>query len=294
MTDQIIAPEPGIYPDVAMSTYLAWPCASSSRLGKILRSPAHLQAYLAEDVDTDAFKFGRAAHMRVFEPDLFVGQFTHEPNVNGPEYAEYKSPRATKLYKTAVAELEAGGQTVLTGYQWADIFHLHESVMAHPKAAKVITSTGQAELSVVWIDEVTGVKCKARFDWHTPTHAGGAIVDLKTTDDASPGAFERAIFRFGYHRQGGLYLRAAKAVDLPTAHFTIIAAEKKRPHGVVLYRLDDDAISLGNTQLDFALARYAECERTGLYPGYTEDVVDIGVPRWADAAVERDLEEQVA
>ena len=288
------APDPGIYPDVKMEAYLAWDCASNSRLGKILRSPAHLQAYLAEDVDTEAFKFGRAAHMRVFEPALFGEQFAPEPDINAPMFAEYAKPRATKLYKESVAALTAGGLSVLTVFQWADVHALRDAVMAHPKATKVITSTGRAELSVVWIDEATGVKCKARFDWHTPTHAGGAIVDLKTTDDASPGAFERAIFRFGYHRQGGLYLRGAKASDLPTKHFTIVAAEKEKPHGVILYRLDDDAISLGNTQLDFALARYAECERTGEWPCYTEDVVDIGVPRWADAQVERDLEEQVA
>lgn len=288
------APDPGIYEGVAMADYLAWPCASSSRLGKILRSPAHLQAYLAEDVDTDAFRVGRASHTLVFEPDLFGEQFAPEPDVTGPLFAEYAKPRASSLYRQSIATLTDAGLVVLKGDQWDNVVALKDAVMAHPKAAKVISSTGRAELSVVWIDEATGVKCKARFDWHTPTHAGGAIVDLKTTDDASPGSFERAIFRFGYHRQGALYLRAAKAADLPTAHFTIVAAEKKRPHGVILYRLDDDAISLGNTQLDFALARYAECERTGEWPCYSEDVVDIGVPRWADAQVERDLEEQVA
>ena len=292
------APDPGIYPDVAMAEYLAWPCASSSRLGKILRSPAHLQAYLAEDVDTDAFKFGRAGHTLVFEPGLFGEQFAMEPDVNAPEFAEYAKPRATRRYKEAVAELTAGGRSVLNWFQWYDVHGLRDAVMAHPKAAKVITSTGVAELSVVFIDPITGVKCKIRLDWHTPSRAGGAIVDLKSTDDASPGAFERAIFRFGYHRKGALYLRGAEAAGLPVGspekQFVLLAAEKKRPHGVVLYRLDDDAISLGNTQIDFALARYAECERTGNWPCYTEDVVDIGVPKWADAQVERDLEEQVA
>lgn len=288
------APDVGIYPDVAMADYLAWGCASNSRLGKILRSPAHLKASLAEDADTEALKFGRAGHTLIFEPELFDDQFTLEPDITGPEFAEYAKPRATKLYKEAIAALEAEGRAILTADHRSDLNALKGAVMAHPKASKVITSTGRAELSVVFIDPTTGVKVKVRFDWHTPTHAGGAIVDLKTTDNASPGAFERAIFRFGYHRKGALYLRAAKAAEIPTAHFILLAAEKKPPHGVILYRLDDDAISLGNTEIDFALARYAECERTDEWPCYTEDVVDIGVPRWADAQVERDLEEQVA
>ena len=287
-------PEPGVYPDVPMADYQKWDAASNSRLRPTLRSGAHLLAYLeADDVDTAAFAYGRASHMALFEPDLFAGAFVPEPDVNSPELKDYANPRAAKAYKEALALLEASGKTVLKAGELDDVFRARDAVLKHPKAAKIINATGRAELSVVWVDEATGTLCKGRFDWHTPTYAGGAIVDLKTTDDASPGAFERAIFRWGYHRQGAFYLRAARALKIPAVHFTIIAVEKKAPYGVILYRLKDEAIRLGDAQLDFALHRYAECKRTGEYPGYTTDVIDIGVPKWADAAVERDLEEQV-
>jgi len=290
----IPCPEPGIYPDVPMATYLAWDAASNSQLTYILKSPAHFKAYqdTVDSFDTAAFQLGRASHTLLFEPDLFAKEFTPEPDITGPDFASYASPRSTKAYKEQVAILEAGGLTVLKSGDMQDANALKDAVLAHPKAGKVVQSTGQAELSIVWVDPETGVVCKGRFDWHTPTYAGGAVVDLKTTVDASPGAFERAVFKFGYHRKGAHYLRGARVLGIPTAHFVMIAAEKTPPYGVILYRLMDDAVRLGEVQLDFALARYAECQRTGEYPGYTTDVVDIGVPRWADAAVERDLEEQ--
>lgn len=290
----IPAPEPGIYPDIPMETYLAWDAASNSQLTRILKSPAHLLAYRQEQIDTAALKFGRASHTLLFEPEKFREQFCSEPDITGPEFASYASPRSTKAYKQQVAVLEADGLTVLKTEQMEDMEGMRAAILDHPKASTVITATGQAELSVVWDDPETGVRCKSRFDWHTPTYAGGAIVDLKTTTDASPWAFERAVFKFGYHRQGALYLRGARALDIPVAHFAIVAAEKTSPYGVILYRLNEDAVSLGNTQLDFALVRYAECQRTGEYPGYTTDVVDVGVPPWADAQVERDLEEVAA
>jgi len=281
-------PEPGIYPDVTMADYLVWPYASNSALTRMLRSPAHAKAYVEEPKpDTPALLFGRAVHVAILEPERFGDLFVSEPELD-PERA---NPRATKAYKEAVAALEATGKDVLRAPDKEAITAMKAAALAHPKLRKVIETTGTAELSLVWDDPATGVRCKGRLDWHTPTHAGGAILDLKTTEDASPGVFERTIYRYGYHRQGALYLRAARELDLPSRHYTIAALEKQRPYGVMLYRLLDEAIQLGETQLDFALPRWAECERTGQWPGYTDDVVDIGVPKWADAQVERDLEE---
>jgi len=287
-----VTPEPGIYPDIPMTEYLAWRAASNSGLGRILRSPAHYRAYVETDQpDTPAFRMGRAVHMAVLQPDLFPQHFAQEPDTSEGEFATYANPRATKLYKELRAALEMTGKDILTMPEWWDVEGMTAAVLAHPRASKLIRNTGAAELSVVADDPATGVRVKTRLDWHTPSTAGGAIVDLKTTGNASPGEFERAIYRYGYHRQGALYLRAAREAGLPAAHFVIIAVEKEPPYGVILYRLTDEAIRLGEVQIDYSLALYKRCKETGEWPGYTTDVVDIGVPKWADAAVERDLEE---
>ena len=83
-------------------------------------------------------------------------------------------------------------------------------------------------------------------------------------------------------------------MGLPVKHYTIAAIETAPPYGVVLYRLDDEAIRLGEVQVDFALGLYRRCKESGEWPGYTTDVVEIGLPKWADKAIERDLEEVAA
>lgn len=297
----IPCPEPGIYEDVPMGDYLAWDAASNTGIGKILKSPAHLVAYReGEDKDTKDLLIGRAAHTAVFEADKFGDTFYEIPWAD-PEIfrnkdgSESKVPANTAGYKAAKAKLaEANPDKVgLPAEDWKGNKRILEAVLGHSRVAKIIQSTGRAELSVVFIDPATGVLCKIRIDWHTPTTSGGAINDLKTTQDASPGEFERSIFRWGYHRQGALYLRGAKIAGLPVEHFTLTAVEKKKPHGVILYRLLEEAVRLGEVQIDMGLQLYAHCQASGEWPGYTTDVVDIGVPKWADAAVERSLEDVV-
>ncbi|MCK5316275.1 MAG: PD-(D/E)XK nuclease-like domain-containing protein [Anaerolineales bacterium] len=297
MTDsKEVAPEkeppgPGVHESIPATEYHSWPYFSNSGAKEVLRSGAHYQAYLKKDWndDTPAQIIGRAIHMAILEPDDFWKVFTEEPKL---DYEKYANPRGTKAYKEEVGFIREKGLRVLTSDDLEHVNEMKVAVLAHPKLNKVITATGRAELSVVWDDPETGVRCKSRIDWHTPTYAGGAVLDLKSTDDASPGAFERAIFRWGYHRQGAFYLRGAREVGLLTARFAIAAVEKPKPHGVILYRLRDEAIRLGEVQLDFALARYKQCHDSGVWPCYTEDVVEIGVPKWADNQVERDLEEQ--
>jgi hypothetical protein len=282
---------PGIYPGVPMADYLSWPAVSNSGLTRMLKSPAHYRAYVdgPPSEPSPAMRLGSAVHMAILEPDKFADTYHPEPQIEG-----YANPRGTKSYKAAVQQIEAEGFTVLREEDMTAVAAITEAAHAHPRLVKVITATGTAELSICWSDPDTGVTCKGRIDWHTPTTAGGAILDLKTTKDASPSSFERAIYQFGYHRQAALYLRGAKELDLPVKHYTIAAIETAPPYGVVLYRLDDEAIRLGEVQVDFALGLYAECRRTGVWNGYTTDVVEIGLPAWADKAIERDLEEVAA
>lgn len=304
------APEPGVYPNVPMAEYMAWGAISNSGIGQLLRSPAHYRAYVAEpSVDTDALRFGRAVHKAVLEPDDFHAEFYQVPWADPAIYrnkdgSESANPANTKAYKDAVAAAAdaAPGLTGLTRDEWDAAWAMRKSALLHPRLAKVIQSTGQAELSIVWRDEATGVLCKSRLDWHTPTYAGGAILDLKTTPDASPWAFGGSANKFGYYRQGAMNLRGSRAVGLPAAHFVLAALEKEARvwtpdglvHGCVLYRLREEDIQTGTEQINMALALYAECKRTGHWPAYTTDVVDLTLPGWTGRDIERNAEELVA
>jgi hypothetical protein len=280
MGTKIEAPVPGVYENVPFETYLAWDAVSQSQLKDLLRSPAHLQVALAApDEDTDALRIGRAAHCAVLEAPLFGTRYARLPEgFDG----------RTKAGKELRESIDADGRTALKAAEYDAALAIAATVGAHPSASAVLYGEGgRNELSLVWVDEETGLICKARHDRHSPLIAGGAIADLKTTQDASAREFERSIFTFGYHRQGAFYLRGAKAHELEAEHFVIVAVEKEAPFAASVYRLTEGAIAAGDAELSALLARYDHCRRSGQWPAYPTDVRDIGIPDWAWGASQR-------
>src|SRR5690606_5815050 len=173
--------------------------------------------------------------------------------------------------------VEAGDRTILTPDEWDQCMAMREAVAAHPIARKLLE--GEAERSAIWRDPDTGVLCKGRFD--EISRSVGAITDLKTTTDASPEAFSRAIYRYGYYLQAAHYLSGAKALDLPAEFFVFIAIEKDPPYAVAVYHVRGDAIQAGLDELRLLLELYARCEESSIWPGYPAEAVEIDLPPWA-------------
>jgi exodeoxyribonuclease VIII len=59
-----------------------------------------------------------------------------------------------------------------------------------------------------------------------------------------------------------------------------LVVEKKPPYAVAVYVLDPESIALGRAEYRRDLQLYAECKRTGVWPGYGDKIQTIGVPQW--------------
>ena len=276
-------PDPGVYPGIPPDTYHAWDAASNSSMSKLFRSPAHLKSYLEEgQKETPALFLGMAIHAAVLEPDRFGDDYGVMP-------ADLK--RTTKEGKAAWFELteKHGDGNVLKAKDHEICMRIRDSVYGKKTAAALLKGTGEVELSLTWRDKETGVLCKSRWDRHSPDMAGGAIVDLKTTQDAEKRSFEKSIFNFGYHRQGAMYTMGAKALAMPVQHFSIIAVEKTPPYECAVYRLTEGTLEAGDDQIRALLRRYAECLMTDEFPGYPDEVQDITVPDWAWQVIDNQI-----
>lgn len=197
--------------------------------------------------------------------------------------------RIVRLASAFRAEWDAKheGAQVLPADDWARLHAMREAVMAHPAARALLTGApGRAEMSVYWVDAVTGELCRCRPDWW---RADGVLVDLKTTEDASPEGFAKSLVNWRYHVQAPYYVDGTAAAwdaghapqgwERPKA-FAFIAVEKKAPHGVGVYVLDQESDALGRIEYRADLSRLAECKRTGVWPGYGDAIQPLGVPQW--------------
>lgn len=256
--------KPGVY-KMGFDAYRNLDAISASGLNWFKRSPAHYKAALEADrKQTPALLFGEAQHCLLLQPELFESTYT----VLGE------------------GERRKGGDTrkTLRFNEYEQLKAIQQAFVSHPYAQHFIEFSTR-ELSIVWEDRSSNADirflCKGRMDALVSINGVTSIVDLKTTTDARPAAFERSIYKYGYHRQGAFYLRGARALGLEPKHFVIIAIEKQEPFGIGIFRLMDEAVDVGMKDMESLLALYAMCKSTNNWPSYDPDVVDIGLPAWA-------------
>lgn len=281
-------PPPGVYADIPEHVYHSWwPCASNHRLGLLKRSPAHLKAKIdfPDNDDTESKRFGRASHCAILEPDEFEKRYGCAPAGDGRSKAVQQAK--------AQLELQYGPGRVLKPDDFADCLRIRDAIHRHPLAGPLIRSATARELTVVWNDAETGVRVKARLDARGAIAARGVIIDAKSTEDARLDPFERSVYKYGYHRQGALYLEGANAHGFDADDYVIIAYEKEPPYALIVYRMTEGALDLGTEDNRRLLARYAQCLERNEWPAYDDSRVhDVAVPPWAWEKGDQDINQE--
>lgn len=264
-------------PPMENADYHSHPAVSKSHLDQIARSPLH---YWARFLDpnrvvpepTAAMAIGSAVHTHVLEMQKWDATYTVAPD---------GLDRRTKEGKAAWAQFEAEsvGRTVLSRADADLVMQIGRAVYSHPAAAMLLQLPGKAETTWMWTDEATGLKCKCRPDWLTDD--GGLIVDLKTTEDASPAGFRKSIANWRYFVQASWYLDGVQAATgRRPEQFIFICVEKKPPYAVAVYAADAEMIEAGAKQARLDLDKLALCKAADHWPGYSEQIELISLPAW--------------
>jgi hypothetical protein len=213
-----------IIPHATRAEYDALPGINWSALKQgIGRTRAHIDTARAGRPDKPAFKFGRAFHHSVLQPDLMS------------EWTVVDGKTTTKPNAITTAEL-ADIQAMT-----ANAALLHEDRLSH------------IECAVTW--DIDGIPCKALID---SIYDGNWLLDLKSTQNAEGAAMKGEIVRFKYHGQCAWYLDGLAANGLELMGAAILAVEKAAPYAAGLYFLNDEWIDLGRNLYRDALTVYAK------------------------------------
>lgn len=264
-------PEPGIYPGVPFDEYQQWEAVNNSLLRVIIeKSPLHAKEYQENPPEpTPAFFFGSALHTRLLEPGIFPERYIVAPKVD----------RRTKEGKAkwAAFEVTAEGKEILTDDDYAVIQAIAARIAEHRVSAFI--RGGEAEVCIVWDDAKTGLRCKARLDY---VHRQQAFqIDVKSTRDASPDGFAKALWNYGYYQQAAWYFDGWKALTGDEGAFVFLAAEKDPPYAAAAYEMHEDVITAGRKAYEGAIAIYKQCEESGVWPSYSDSVEMMNLPPWA-------------
>jgi exodeoxyribonuclease VIII len=130
----------------------------------------------------------------------------------------------------------------------------------------------KAEQSIFWHDEFTQVLLKCRPDAWAPT----MIIDLKTTNDASPDSIRRDMASYGYHIQAAMIIDGIQAVANETiTDFVLLAIEKKPPYAIGTYPIGKEAIEVGRTEYLDLVNCYKRHEENNDWPSYQEMTLNL-------------------
>lgn len=217
-------------------------------------------------------------HPRATTKTFDVGHAAHQMVLGtGPELVVVPGARwDTNDAKAEVKKIRERGGIPLKQADMDQVQAMADAILADPLAAALFSS-GQPEQSLFWIDERTGIWRRARLDWLR----ANAIVDLKTCESADEEHIRKDVARYGYHAQDDFYREAARAVGLGDLPFIFVFVEKAPPHLIHVVQLGPDELAAGRRINDRAIDRFAECQRTGTWPGYASDITTIFLPPYA-------------
>ena len=250
-----------------------------SGLVRILRSPEHFRHYMyAPFKVTPTLKFGTALHCAYLEPERFKDAYMEVP----------KFDKRTKEGKLKAEEYEkaAQGKEFLDAEDMSAVNAILKKIGEHVKATSLRIQS-VTEKSYFWTDDDTGIMCRIRCDMLVVDEHGRivAIIDLKTTADASKASFRRSIDDYGYDLQAAFYTDAVKVAIGREVPFYFLVVESEAPHSVALYRMGQQSIDIGRRKYRMALQLMDWCTQNDSWPGYQPqpfcEEEEIDLPEWS-------------
>jgi hypothetical protein len=260
--------------------YYANRALSHSKLSCLAQNPMEFKMRYVDDPPTlppkesDAFAFGHAVHCLALEPEKFDERFVVAPKVD----------RRTTAGKVAWAEYLADceGKTVLDEQDHADALACVQALNNHADFAAIMAQPRRVEVPFEF--DLFGHKFKAKPD--AIIDSMRLILDIKTTDDASPHRWQWSAVDYGYHRQAWIYQEALMRSAYAAYRFVFAVVEKPKPSTrgipptVALYELDPFTIGMGEQDVYALVADFEHRQHIGWWQQYySNGIVPLRLPK---------------
>jgi hypothetical protein len=217
---------------------------------------------------------GHAVHCLALEPNEFSNRFAIAP----------KCDRRTNAGKAEWAQflVDCEGKELLDDQQYEDALGCVQALNNHPEFATIMAQPRRVEVPFEF--DLFGHRFKAKPDCIVDSMR--LILDIKTTDDASPHRWQWSAVDYGYHRQNSIYREALRSDTGEWYRFIFAVVEKPKPSTrgipptVALYELDDATIEMG---CDDTLGLVREYERrleeNNWQQPYSSGIVPLRLPK---------------
>jgi len=286
----------GIYYDIPFDEYLKIDAFSKSMVDPILKSPLHLKHKIEEGFKaSNIMVFGSLVDTILTEPERLEKNFFILPETYTDAKGNQKPwhPNSNTCKKILQEAAESGKACVKQpDIERASAISL--AVHKHKTASEWVK--GKKQVTIIWTDPETQVKCKGRIDLYLE---GERLIDMKVTDDPHPVAFSRTATYLKYHVQAAMYLMGLYCAEVGkyaedwNMPFSFIAAEANKPHDVMAYNMTQESLDAGKFVFQEAVRLYADCKETGTWNGRSQFAEDLSIQQWAIHKILYDGENEI-
>lgn len=258
-----------------------------------LQTPADVWAFHRlnrdrwEQKDRSALRWGRAmaafieGGVEEVERHFWVRGHDAPRRPTAAQEAAYDAGKGTDAGTASVEfwrSMEADPRDELEPAAWQTILEMGAALIQDPAACAVMA--GEPEVTMAWQDDQTGIWVLSRPD---TVSFDGMMSDYKRINTQgrpfTHWVVDRRITDHGYHMQMALGAEAFQRLtgSAPDA-VGIVAQWDARPYHVILREIADEELGIGRWQNARALARFAECYRSGSWPGPGADTASYQMP----------------
>lgn len=249
------------------------PGVSRSELNNIRRSSVYYEYRKTRPLkQTPEMLLGSAVHCIMLEPDKFQERYTKSPKFN----------LRTKIGRedyVKFCEININKQ-VLTIEQWRTVREIRDMLNDSSDYQNLMKNTVKEE-AIFWRDEKTGIICKCKPDAYRLDHS--LSIDLKTTINCSPVAFQRELVNRCYDMQAAYYLEGlTQLTKTQFESFVFVAIEKVEPYDFEIYLCDNDTIEIGKDLYRSGLELYSQHVNNSVVTKPRKKTIkNLSLPGWA-------------
>ncbi len=276
---------------------------------------------LAIPEQTESMALGEMVHCLVLEPEEFAKRFAFKPDgldrvrvAGKAAYRAFESNRRLiDLYVTkpdisrrtaaGKAEYDAivldrivldpddfgqacyffaelcriSGKTIVKLEDYETAEGCANAILTHDSLSILNTCKAMVEKRMDF--ELDGVPMRCKPDWCDLNLA--LIIDIKTTQDASPSGFARSASDYGYYRQAWLYREAVRIKTGIDCRFLFACVETTKPYSVAVYEPSDEMMRAGENDARALIAEYRyRYESNDWLQDWSKGIKPLDLPKW--------------
>jgi hypothetical protein len=178
--------------------------------------------------------------------------------------------------------VDCEGKELLEDQEYEDALDCVRALNNHPQFATIMAQPRRVEVPFEF--ELFGHRFKAKPD--AIIDSMRLILDIKTTDDASPHRWQWSAVDYGYHRQQIIYQEALRQATGKKYRFYFAVVEKPKPSTrgipptVALYELDAGAVLMGFEDTQRLVRDYEDRTADGWWQQpYSSGIVPLRLPK---------------